>query len=339
MARNSVKVRRNIGHAQRWLNRANKDFTLFKRIVRFDAKAKTQARCSDPALAVYLLQQCIEKAVKSVAIASGQYKAHDFTRFYRHNSLALIINLNLKMLEKLQSLQLGSIATLMGMDLVDSNKKLSLLEQQALGKAPLISKTGEKVSFRVETLGIKAEVIDQLLDLSVLIRTKLLDTIRTTFTLFSGLDIPKGEGAIKDAEEFISDFGQQLASSMKAGPLSAAQLKVPGEFVKLMSSFGMTQENNTLSRQDLTDNYLATWSFADSLLWLSYITYAHEGTARYPLKYKGDVSVGRLGCDDYTEELGIVNRIGQLGRATQLTLGELKREIQSTANLFEIDES
>lgn len=64
------KVKRNIEHARRWLNRAIKDFALFKKLVPFDRRTNKLVKCSDAALAVYLLQQSVEKAVK--AAASGK---------------------------------------------------------------------------------------------------------------------------------------------------------------------------------------------------------------------------------------------------------------------------
>ncbi|MFC1916945.1 hypothetical protein ACFLX1_02310 [Chloroflexota bacterium] len=47
---------------------------------------------------------------------------------------------------------------------------------------------------------------------------------------------------------------------------------------------------------------------------------------------------GRLGCDDYTEELGIVKRIGQIGYATSLTLNEMKNEIGTIAYFFSAEQ-
>jgi hypothetical protein len=69
---NTNKVSKNLVFAERWLNRAIKDFDAFKRLVPFDRKTKKTVICQDPALAVYLLQQCVEKSVKAAAIASGQ---------------------------------------------------------------------------------------------------------------------------------------------------------------------------------------------------------------------------------------------------------------------------
>lgn len=90
------KAKKNLEHARHWLNRAVKDLALFKRVVLFDRKTSRPVKCSDPALAVYLLQQSTQKAVKAAAIASGQYSARDFVSYFRHNSLAPIIDLNTK---------------------------------------------------------------------------------------------------------------------------------------------------------------------------------------------------------------------------------------------------
>jgi hypothetical protein len=94
------KAKRNIEYARRWLSRAIKDFNHFKKLVPFDKRTNKPVRCSDPALAVYLLQQSLEKAVKAAAIASGQYKARDFIHYYSHNSLALIVNRHLNQLTR-----------------------------------------------------------------------------------------------------------------------------------------------------------------------------------------------------------------------------------------------
>lgn len=327
------RARNNVEHAKRWFNRAVKDFNLFKKIVRFDSKTSKLSRCSDPALAVYLLQQCVEKAVKAVAVASGQYEARDFVRFYKHNSLALIINLNLKMLAKIKELGADYMASLMGIDLMDTESKLSTLENQVLGKIPLMSKDGKKVSIRQECMSLKPEMIDLLLDSSILARQKLLDVIKATFSVLPDMGIRKGHGTIKNADEFIEKLSEEVTSRLNISPLSKEQLQVPEEFVKLMRNFGL-EAGNDIDRRDMTTHHLAVWAFSYSLLWLSYITFAHESSSRYPLKQKGNINSGRLGCDDYSEGLGIVNRIGQIGYATSITLSEIKNEIESIAYLF-----
>lgn len=327
------KAASNVEHAKRWLGRANKDFSLFKKLVRFDSRIKKPARCSDPALAVYLLQQSVEKVVKAVAIASGQYDARDFVRFYRHNSLALVINLNLRMLAKIKELKVGHMAFLMGIDLTDAESKLSTLENQVSGKIPLVSRDGKKVNFRQECMSLKPEAIDLLIDSYILARQKILDVIKTTFRVLADMGIPKGRGSIKNTDAFIKRLGEEVTSRLNIRPLSKEQLQVPEEFVTLIDSFGL-EAGNEIDRRDVIMHHLAVWAFSYSLLWLSYITFAHESSPRYPLKHKGNINTGRLGCDDYDAQLGIVDRIGQLGYAASLTLNEMKNEVEEVAYFF-----
>jgi len=339
------KATSNIEHAKRWVNRANKDFNLFKKLVRFDNRIKKPARCFDPALAVYLLQQSIEKAVKAVAIASGQYEARDFVRFYKHNSLALIINLNLKMLAKLKELGAEHMISLMGIDLTDAELKLSTMENQILGKIPWMSKDGKKVNIRQECMSLKPENIDLLIDSYILIRQKLLDVIKIAFKVLPDMGIHKGYGSIENIDAFVNKLSEEITSRLNISPLSKEQLQVPEEVVKLMHSFGFEAGNGTdrveddIDRRDVTMHHLAMWAFSYSLLWLSYITFAHESSSRYPLKHKGNIKTGRLGCDDYDAQLGIVNRIGQLGYAASLTLSDLKNEIEEVAYFFAVERS
>ena len=63
--------------AARWLERARLDYEGLKRLME---------PLSDPPLAVYLLQQCVEKAVKALLVANGQDEA-TMKRTFSHNSL------------------------------------------------------------------------------------------------------------------------------------------------------------------------------------------------------------------------------------------------------------
>jgi hypothetical protein len=327
------RIQKNVEYAKRWFNRSMKDFNLFKKLVPLDSKVKKPINCADPALAVYLLQQCIEKAVKAVVIASGQYEAKDYIHYYSHNSLALILNLNLKILSKIKGLGLDSMSKLMGIDLVEGEATLVTLENQVMGKTPLISKEGKVVNFRSETMTITPEVIDTLLDTAILGRRKILTIIKTVFKVLRQMGVPKDYGTISDASKFLEDFSEKISEILKAEPLSDEQLQAPIDFVNIMSSLGF-EVKNSLNKQAMTTNYLGVWAFSYSLIWLSYLTFAHEGTSRYPLKRKGNVRTGRIGCDDYNQSLGIVNRIGQIGYATNLTLSEMKNEIENIAHFF-----
>jgi hypothetical protein len=329
------KAERNIEYAQRWLNRAIKDFNLFKKLVPFDKRTNKPVRCSDPALAVYLLQQSIEKAVKAAAIASGRYKTRDFIRYFRHNSLALVIDLNTKIVSQIQFIGLGPIATMMGIDLADGSSKLAALKNQIMGTAPLLDKQGRKVDFKTESRKIPPEIIDQLLDMVMKHRTLLLDVIRTTLRNLPR-EIRKEYGEIDDPLQFLKQLSESIAVSLKIQTPSEEQMKVPLEFAKIMANLGFSPVDG-LNRWQMTENYLGAWAFSHALLWLSYLTFGHEESARYPLRQKGDIQAGKTGCDDYDDSLGIVNRIGRIGYVTSLTLNDMKTEIHSLASFFAVD--
>ena len=336
MDRYEEKTKRNVEHARRWLNRAIKDFALFKRLMPFDKRTNRPVKCSDPALAVYLLQQSVEKAVKSAAIASGQYKPGDFIRYFKHNSLALIINLNTKIVSQIQAVGLGPVATMMGIDLADGNSKLAALENQVIEAAPLLDKEGKKVDFRTESRRIPPERIDQILDLVIQHRRLLLDVIRTTFSVLPRMGIRKGYGEIDDPQAFVKQLSDSISANLKVQSPSEEQLKVPFELVGRMANFGFAPADE-LNRGKTIANHLGAWAFSHALLWLSYLTFAHEETARYPLRQKGNIQAGMIGCDDYDNALGIVNRIGRIGYVTSLTLNDMKTEIDSLASFFAVD--
>jgi len=329
------EAKRNIEYARRWLNRAIKDFNLFKRLVPFDKRTNKPVTCSDPALAVYLLQQSVEKAVKAAAIASGQYKARDFIHYYSHNSLALIINLYNKIIAKIQAMALETGAKMMGIDLADGESKLGRLENQIMGVTPLLDKNGKEVDFRSESIRITPEVIDQIVDMIIRNRSLILDIIRTAFNLLPDLGIHKGQGIIEDPEAFLRNFSELMTTTLKVRSPSEEQMKAAIEFVKHMISSGFKPADE-LKRTDTIMNCLGVWALSNALLFLTYFTFAHESASRYPLKHRGNIKISKIGCDDYDESLGIVNRIGRIGYVTSLTLNDLKNEIDSLALFFAV---
>lgn len=337
MALRKNKTEKNIEYANRWLNRSIKDFNLFKRLVPFDRKTKKPVISSDPALAVYLLQQCVEKAVKAAAIASQQYEYKDIRRF-SHNSLALIISLNSKMVARVKSLGLDLFTDMIGVNFKEGEHKLGTLEKQLAGEIQWVDKNGKKVDIKTESRSIPSEVIDKILDTSITSRKMILDIIRNTFGVLPEIGVKKGQKFVKNPVEFLQMLSNGLAGRLKLNQPSEKQLKGIIEFVKQMGTLGFP-EIESINRKETIMNFLSAWAFSCALLWLTYLTFAHESTARYPLKYKGNIKRGRIGCDDYDNDLGIVNRIGKIGYATSLTLNEMKRELDTIAFFFAFDRS
>lgn len=85
--------------AKSWLRRARLDYAGFERVSGLHYSSRKNVPLRDPALSVYLLQQAVEKAVKAIAVASGEFETKEFTRDYQHHSLKLFLDFYLKVLE------------------------------------------------------------------------------------------------------------------------------------------------------------------------------------------------------------------------------------------------
>jgi hypothetical protein len=331
MGKTEIKIKQNLEHAERWLNRANKDFNAFKRLVPFDRKTRKTVHCSDPALAVYLLQQSVEKMVKAAAIASGQYRTKDFVGYYKHNSLGLILNLNRKMADRIVSFGFGEMVANMGVDLVDGIVRLSDIENQVMGKPSSgLGTGGKKADFRKESVHVSAEVIDQILDMLTKMRSSLLKSVASMFTYLSEAGIPKGHETVDDVEAFARGLSGKIAGDLKVHTPTDAQIKAGIELNKRVGKYG-TKSGGDLKRQEFIEDQLSMWAFSCALLMITYFTFAHESSSRYPQK---PGTADKLGCDDYDYSLGIVNRLGRIGYMIGLTLNDMKPQLNDIALAF-----
>jgi hypothetical protein len=78
----NIKIKHCNEDAAIWIERSRKDYEAAKLL-----------KTKDPALAIYLLQQCIEKSVKALAIASGRFNSSYIKKKFKHNSKELLIEL------------------------------------------------------------------------------------------------------------------------------------------------------------------------------------------------------------------------------------------------------
>ena len=78
----NTKIKRRNEDAAIWIERSHKDYEAAKLL-----------KTKDPALTIYLLQQCIEKSVKALAVASGRFNSSYIKDKFKHNSKELLIEL------------------------------------------------------------------------------------------------------------------------------------------------------------------------------------------------------------------------------------------------------
>lgn len=310
--------------------------TPLKKLASFDKKTHKTIQCSDPALAVYLLQQSVEKAVKAVAVASGQYTIEELRGKYSHNSLALILNLYGKIIAHIKHLGLGPIVELMGENLENGILKLTDLEKKAFGSKPVSVVEEDKAeSMRAESIRISPNVIDQILDMVIRLRSLSLNGVSSAFRHLPELGIRKGRGTVEDPEVFIRLLSDKISADLKARSLSEDQLKAILDLNKATST-SLIQSSSGIKRSSMINAQLGVWSLSIALIFLTYFTFGHEHTSRYPREPASldTKKMIELGCEDYNSNLGIVNCLGRIAYVTSLTLNDVRREPESISSFF-----
>ena len=301
------------------------------KFVKFDKHTRGGVRCSDPALAVYLLQQSVEKAVKALAVASGKYDIkRDFSTRYRHNSLELILNLYERMTGQLTTLGLDPMFGMMGINVTTELLKLKDVQAKAGGRVKLAPDKEETLI--QESRRITPEVLGQLIDMMLLIRSGILNAIDVAFEELGRMSVNESG---KTPEVIVSELSQKVSSRMNIQSLTATQQQATFEFLKVSGKLGLKPKDQ-IKEVETKQNYLDVWATSVSLYLLAYITFGHESTARYP-RYTTDENSNNgksLGYQDYTDNLAVVNQIGRLGYIVGLTLQHMKNEIELIEFVF-----
>jgi hypothetical protein len=314
--------------------RSRKDFNAFNKLVPFERKTHRSVRCSDPALAVYLLQQSIEKAIKAIAVASGRYPHRKLRRF-SHNSLALFLDFYDNTLSlMLSSMRLKPMFDAFGLDAVGGLDKIRELKGEAK-KTAKGKKKGETVH-RDEYASMSPEAIDGLLNFLLIIRKKaVLGVLSSVFGPHSKVRISGEAIEAGSSKAFVDSMLSEVRTKLNIPELTEEQRKALITFHGVLSSIqpGVTGDQSTEKTIELgrdTDEWLGQWAMI-ALILLAAITFPHESTSRYPVP-KGRTR--ELGCGDYDEKLGIVNRLGQLGYVVELAIDEIEPQLETVAIFF-----
>jgi len=109
-----------------WIERSRKDYEAAKLL-----------KTKDPALTIYLLQQCVEKSVKALAIASGKFSSTYIKEEFGHHSKELLIELWKILGASRSSPTLSSICNLRNVNDVDLVESLQYTIE--LKRLPLFS--------------------------------------------------------------------------------------------------------------------------------------------------------------------------------------------------------
>jgi hypothetical protein len=332
------KQQTNLEDAKRWLRRAQMDFNGFKRFVPFDKKSRKPVRCSDPALAVYLLQQSIEKATKAVAAATGKY-SYRRLKSQGHNSLKLLLNFYRDILKTiLKRPELDALGAGLGLDNEGLNKIINLMME--VEKTNKNRKAGETLYVEQFARATNAQ-ISQILSLLLSFRgSGFLGVSKSVFGPHSKIVIAREKIDTSTPANLVSSTLEELRKQLNLSQLPEGTSELLENAVKLWTSGGITEEGSEekIVIERPTKELLGQWSLV-ALLILAMYTFPHESTARYPGDRIGKEMPAPFGYEDYNEKLGIVSQLGQMGYVTMLALNELEPELEAIAAFYPVYEA
>lgn len=269
-----------------WISRAWQDYTAFQ-----------QVRKTDKALAIYLLQQSIEKAIKALALASGRCK-YDLEKLrlrpYGHDSQRLLLDFWCDLEEAIGEKQ---------------------------GYAPVLPSTTELSDAGPEEILVIIEFLNEIHDksLSTLnnineVRMEQGDTLEFSFNIVTDMVVPSLTYPSGDQSELQRRL--RLSKSTYDVYLGMRDIYLRAED-KLATD---------RTKEYFISLFKGKWSLL-TLFILASITFPHEARARYP------DSEG-LGCENYTDALGIVKYVDELGDICKMTLSYIDNVLELISKYF-----
>lgn len=332
------KQQTNLEDAKRWLRRAQMDFNGFKRFVPLDKKSRKPVRCTDPALAVYLLQQSVEKATKAVAAATGKY-SYRRLKSQGHNSLIILLSFYREILNTLlKQPELNRLGAGLGLDNEGLNKIINLTIE--VKKTDKNRKAGEVLYVEQFARATNAG-ISQSLNLLLSLRGRgFLGVPKSIFGPHSKIVIAREEIDTSTPANLVSSTLKELRKQLNLPQLPKGTSELLENAVKLWASGGITEEGSEekIVIERPTKELLGQWSLV-ALLILAMYTFPHESTARYPRDRVRKKTPAPFGYEDYNENLGIVSQLGQMGYVTMLALSELELELEAIAAFYPVYEA
>ena len=334
--------------ARSWLGRAKNDYRGYLRIVGRQYIISKRALPDDPALAIYLLQQTLEKTVKAVAVASGEFEYKEFRREYSHNSLRLFADIISKLIEVpvVQSALTTMKDSLgeMGDKYLDINvmrRRIADIKQNTDVNRP------PDLPDWIKEFGLLPEheirpVVTMLIGLRSTLQSGLYKVLKPNISF----DVTKV--GLYLANPTDSNLESILAPSFRNRQVPLDALALASKVFPVLAGhdfhtlldrairqepvLGSAKTKRIGKRQTFEKSVSASWALG-TLMFLAAFSFPHESWARYPDRYK---SKSDLDCESYKNDLGIVSCLREIGYLTRDTLSDVDRLLEMIAGFFTI---
>ena len=293
-------------HLESWLDRAKKD-----------AQAANKLAKTDPTLALYLVQQSVEKSIKCLLAAQGTpYKT--LKRDISHNSLDAFIRF-------VEPIVTGSVAikTMKHVGGEDLHEKLEEISKLANATGP----SGNK--FRAQSAIWPNEIVSRFMTLMPKLkseRNRLLNKIPPLITLSP--PTPETELHIWLVDTIVEQAG--LPDNEEAYIYVEELLSIIGEtnIRRELESVGSCRIEKSIFTNQLE------WPEANIGLYiLSAITMPHSNTVRYPCPMDASDDAqeaardNKMGIEHYSDSIGAIQNVGRLAREAKAAVDILSKNM------------
>ena len=305
-----------------WLDQARRDCRVVKLLLSGHRRG-SGTRYAETS--VYLLQQSVEKAVKSLMVAAGEDEKK-FRNQIGHNSLKAIMNfLEPRVQSPMFSQFMDNAPSFSDGGVPDAREADNMFNR--------VARMARRDEFR-ELAILRSDEIRPLIRLMTMlhscIESKTRELLPSNMALYdissqtSGTSDTKTlwnivEGLLKEPEN-ISDEIVRVVENVY-------DLITP----QLLEELRETSTPQTFSRRQLLSDMILPLLFViPSLYLLAALTYPHEAYTRYPAPYgtpkdprEAIENKGTLGTQHYTSELGIVTLLPDMHKWTQTVLDNM----------------
>ena len=314
-------------NARLWLRRSRQDFAAFRRFVRFTRGNYRRVVPSDPALAVYLLQQTHEKAGKAMALASGRYTAKEIRWDYGHETLKLLLDVMANMAEQIGGLGLSPLMGLFGGQEAGASEKLHGVAESSK-------------AWRPEFASLPPSSVETYLDLLVKIRKEaILGSLRQVWGPHSAVVFQSGQHlSMKEPSDFVELVDEFWTQSLGQSAMLEEWKRPLNLFLDEMKARSLISVSELPAVRVVvhksSETMLRAWAVV-ALVFLASLTWPHEGMARYPREEPLSVDhKGEMGCQDYGKSIGLVAHLGYAGYLTGMSLSHLDGHLTDLHDFF-----
>lgn len=327
-----------------WLEQARLDHTALQRLFSQSNPPEPSRLPRTPEGAVYLLQQTVEKAVKSLLIAAG-YDATTLSKQpYRHDSLTAILEVYRRQFDVpglSQAFDVIAQSQPLGVD--GATQALETIENIR----EMVKRGGTK-----ELAVLPPEVVQSWVECMQGLRQLSVDRVHTSLRSWTDLKVDASEAkGSAPVDQILS-----IAMDTMQNSIPADQLEVVKKSLEEMLFPSGPQPAQALEDADgqrliqaddlLRNLFLPAWGLT-SLCLLAALTFPHGASTRYPAPWGAPdepaeaAERGMLGTKHYTAKLGVVAHLESLTSVTELVLQDMEPLLEYVSGLQEaaVDDS